>query len=58
VSAETCSFCGRARSECEFLIAGPPFQGNIIYICDQCADIITDIATTMRAEAIATKEPA
>jgi hypothetical protein len=60
VSVETCSFCGRGRDDCEFVIAGPPLHGHVLYVCDQCTDILAGIAADMRAGTLAptSKEPA
>ena len=37
--AEACSFCGKAREEAGFLMAGP---GNV-YICDDCVKLCTEL---------------
>lgn len=38
-----CSFCRKDRNSVNQMIAGPEFNGEVIYICDECVDITYSI---------------
>ena len=41
--APYCSFCGKSRFQCEFVLAGP-----CVYICNECIDLCVELAAEER----------
>ena len=38
-----CSFCNKGRQQVEQMIEGPEFNGEILYICNECVDVTHEI---------------
>lgn len=51
-----CSFCGKNRHQVEQMVEGPDFNGQKIYICNECVDVTHNILHTDEPEKLEKKK--